>query len=67
MDQSVEEINEEINKRGSNQPPDRQSINHRSRSRSPESSERGIGMMSPTEDTGMTTMQTGQIVLITIN
>ena len=47
MDQSVEEINEEINKRGSNQPPDRQSINHRSRSRSPESSERGIGMMSP--------------------
>ena len=37
MDQSVEEINEEINEQGSYQPPDRQSISHRSRSRSPES------------------------------
>ena len=37
MDQSVEEINEEINERGSYQPPDRQNISHRSRSRSPES------------------------------
>ena len=37
MDQSVEEINKEINERGSYQPLDRQSISHRSRPRSPES------------------------------
>ena len=37
IDQSVEEINEEINERGSYQPPDGQGISHRGRSRSPES------------------------------
>ena len=37
IDQSVEEINEEINKRGSYQPPDGWGISHRDRSRSPES------------------------------
>ena len=37
MDQSVKKINEEINKRGSYQPPDRQGISCRSKSRSPES------------------------------
>ena len=35
IDQSVEEINEEINERGSYQPPDGQGISHRGRSRSP--------------------------------
>ena len=29
--------------------------------------EKGIGMMSPIGNTGMTTMQTGQIVAITIS
>ena len=38
MDQSVEEINEEINEQGSYQPSDRQKVKWRSRSRSPESS-----------------------------
>ena len=33
IDESVEEINKEINERGSYQPPDRQGISHRSRSR----------------------------------
>ena len=37
MDQSVEEISEEINERGSYQPPDIQGISCRSRSRLPES------------------------------
>ena len=37
IDQSVEEMNKEISERGSYQPPDGQGINHRGRSRSPES------------------------------
>ena len=37
IDQSVEEMNEEINKRGSYQPPDGQGMSRRGRSRSPES------------------------------
>ena len=37
IDQSVEEINEEINERGSYQPPDGQDISRSDRSRSPES------------------------------
>ena len=37
IDQSVEEMSNEISKRGSYQPPDRQGINRRGRSRSPES------------------------------
>ena len=37
IDQSVEKMNEEINERGSYQPPDGQGINHRGRLRSPES------------------------------
>ena len=38
MNQSVEEINKEIKEQGSYQPPDRQKVNQRSRSRLPESS-----------------------------
>ena len=68
MDQSVEEINEEISEHGSYQPPDRvstievgqdcQKIVHK-----------GIdtGMMSLIGDTGMIIMLTGQIVVIAVN
>ena len=39
MEQSVEEVNEDLNERGSYQPPDNPNDNSRSRPRSPESIE----------------------------
>ena len=67
-EQSIHEVND--NDRGSYEPPDRNSHDYRSRSRSPEDSThtgKDIDMTLQIEGIGMIAIQAGQIVVIIIS